>query len=106
MKYLTPKAAFTLLKNHSKFLNVQSVTTLLSLVNFEITVDWQLTPIINYYKINERYENFMNYNSNINNIHAFESRSDVSINKSQLNSKATKNMLSIVIFSVIILFLL
>lgn len=105
MKYLTPKSANMLLESHSNLLNFQNKKALLKLVNFEIQVDWQPSPLPATSKIFEGHKLRDNDSKN-DGIYVYEiieSTNNISFNEMQANSKATNNFLSFFILNVVIL---
>lgn len=104
MKHLTPKSANMLLESHSNFLNFQSKKALLKLVNFEIQVDWQTSPLSVSSKIFEGHKLRDNDSKN-DGIYAYEtieSTNNISFNEKQASSKATNHVLSFFILNAVI----
>lgn len=101
IKHLTPKSAHILMKNHYKYLNYQSKEKLNELMNFEIHVDWQSTPII--FESNT-VEGHNLHNSKTDNIIDFESTKNIAPGEMQANSRGTTNcVLSFSVLSAIVL---
>lgn len=105
MTHLTPKSAYTLLESHSKLLDVQKQETLFKLVNFEMMVNWQPTPVVSISKnigVHRKYSR--ESNSKASSIYAYESTNDISSKEMQADSKATTiHLLYFSVFSAIVL---
>lgn len=105
MKYLTPQSANMLLESHSNFLNFQSKKALFKLVNFEIQVDWQPSPLPVPLKIFDGHKLRDNDSKNdgIYVYETIENTNNISFTEMQANSKAPNHVLSFFILNAVII---
>lgn len=101
IQHLTPKSAYTLMKSHYKYLDSQSKEKLNKLMNYEIQVDWQPTPMN---VVSNFVEGHYLNNSKTDNMLEFENTKNIAPGEMQANSRGTINcMLSFSMLSAMVL---